>query len=235
MTAKPVLGIDGCFDAWVVVTAPPNGGPSTVEIVDDIEAIVHDAAAGRYGAVGIDMPIGLPTGGEGRDCDREGRSYLGPRRSSIFSAPARVALRATDYPNALELVTEATGRGLSKQTYYLLPKIAKLDWAITLADGQPDALHEVHPECSFTKMNGDVPLERKKQAAGLGQRMRLLLPEFPDVIDRLAETPPTAAADDVLDAFAVAWSARRIALGVHDTLGDAAARDGENRRMTISV
>jgi predicted RNase H-like nuclease len=77
--------------------------------------------------------------------------------------------------------------------------------AAAAADGI--RLYEVHPELSFAAMAG-APLKDTKHAlAGLAIRRRLLAGEG-------IALPPEAtgaAEGDLLDAAAVAWSARRIA------------------------
>ena len=61
------------------------------------------------------------------------------------------------------------------------------------------------------------PLPSKHTADGIERRRALLLPRFGPVVDA---RPRGAAADDVLDAYAVLWSAERFARGEHLTLGD---------------
>jgi hypothetical protein len=53
------------------------------------------------------------------------------------------------------------------------------------------------------------------------------------VLDALAAAPPGVPAVDCLDACAVAWSARRIADGAAEEVGDD-ARDARGRPMRIS-
>jgi predicted RNase H-like nuclease len=173
--------------------------------------------------VGIDMPIGIPETGA-RDCDTEARRLLGPRGSSVFPAPLRAVLTLRDYGEA-NLLQKALGRGLSRQTFGILPKIREVDTWIRRNTGLGPTLHEVHPELSFAIWNGDRPMaESKKSAGGRLQRCRLIDAGFPglraDLLQRLRtmRDPRVFAEDDLCDAIAALWSARRIARGAHLTV-----------------
>jgi hypothetical protein len=54
-----------------------------------------------------------------------------------------------------------------------------------------------------------------------------------DVLDALSAAPPGVPAVDALDACAAAWSARRLADGVGDCVGDGTV-DRRGRPMRIS-
>ena len=71
----------------------------------------------------------------------------------------------------------------------------------------PETQHrfiEVHPECSFRALTGSV-LAPKRTALGRDQRRQALEPIFGIVEPRLAGARP----DDILDAYAVLWTALR--------------------------
>ena len=76
---------------------------------------------------------------------------------------------------------------------------------------------EVHPEISFATLAGQV-LDRKKSAAGVGQRVAALLTWRPDIADVLATAPSDVPIDDALDALAALWSAVRWRDGLAQTL-----------------
>jgi len=112
----------------------------------------------------------------------------------------------TDAPRAAE--REATGLGLSRQAFGLFPAIR--DARAWLA-GRPEVrVEEVHPESSFAELAGEPLLERKKTADGAARR-RALLVEVGLTLPLVA--PRGAGLDDLLDAGAAAWSARRVAQG----------------------
>ena len=74
----------------------------------------------------IDMPIGLSENGV-RACDQAARRQLGPRASSVFPAPPRLALEEAAYADINSESKRRFGRGVSKQAFYLLPKIRELE------------------------------------------------------------------------------------------------------------
>jgi predicted RNase H-like nuclease len=80
------------------VTARENeeGPDVSVVVLGDLDPVVGALASGGIVAAGIDIPIGLTASGP-RSCDLEARRLLGPRRSSVFPAPAREVLRAWSY------------------------------------------------------------------------------------------------------------------------------------------
>jgi predicted RNase H-like nuclease len=204
-----VLGADGCRGGWVV--ASHHG----VDVLARLDTVVADATVV---VIGVDMPIGLPSRW-GREADRQARRLLGrPRASSVFPTPPRSLLTTTTYAMANQRSWSELGQGLTRQTFHLFERIREVDrLATALAIAQAaDRLVEIHPECSFHVMGGE-PLPSKHTAAGIEKRRALLLPRFGPVVD---DRPKGAAADDVLDAYAVLWSAERFARGEHLLLGD---------------
>src|SRR6266540_5294230 len=84
----PVAGVDGCRAGWLVVHE------GHAEVHRDFAAVL--AALPDDAVVAVDMPIGLVDEhvAGGREVDRAARVELGPKRSSVFSAPPRCALGA---------------------------------------------------------------------------------------------------------------------------------------------
>jgi len=216
---RPVLGIDGARGGWVGVRWT---GTDLACLFDaSLDALV--GAAGPVEVVAVDMPIALVERGT-RAAEDEARRRLGPRRSSLFQSPCVGALDFADddYAGANAWSKATVGRGLSKQAWFLVPKIREVR---ALAARRP--VHEVMPELSFAAMHGGVPLPHAKATwSGQAQRRRLLadhgivLPDDPGPAGRVAP-------DDLLDAAAAAWSARRIVAGTASCApadGDPAAR-----------
>jgi predicted RNase H-like nuclease len=158
--------------------------------------------------LGIDIPIGLLEGS--RACDKAARKLLGqPRGSSVFPAPCRSALGAQTYAEASSINRQRTTRGLSQQAWGIAPKIKQVDDAIT-SDCQRWAF-EVHPEVCFWALAGERPMAHgKKTKAGVGERLDLLRPVFPEIETYLANRPARVGANDLLDAAAAAWTALRL-------------------------
>lgn len=200
-----VLGVDGCRTGWVgvVLTAPGTchgvWGPTLAEVA---------RRAGPVEGIAIDIPIGLPLTGH-RDADVAAQAVLGPRRSSVFLTPIREALLAEDHAEATAISVARTGRGISRQAHGLRARILEAERFCAAAEAP---VWEVHPEVCFTVMHGAPPPQSKKTWAGL--RLRLDLLEGEGVgLDGLGDAGAKAAPDDVVDAAACAWSARRCVRG----------------------
>jgi len=190
-------------------------------------AEVLDATAG-CAAVGVDIPLGLPVGAGRRACDDETARALGRARSSVFPAPPREVLSAATHPEACTVARRLTGRAISLQSFHIGPKI--LDWDAVAA--RPDHVVEVHPELALRRIAPDVVFAPKRSARGAGQRIAALA-RWIDAPAAPAELPAGARLDDVLDALAAAWSARRFADGTHEELG--ADVDDRGRPMRVIV
>ena len=218
-----VLGVDGWRGAWAGALLH-DGEVSLLALPDAATAL----ALGDVEVVAVDMPIGLSGTGP-RACDVAARRLLGRAGSSVFPAPARPVLEATDYTEACRVSREATGKALSKQAWSLVPSIRSLDEAL----GEPadPRVHEVHPELCFRALDPRV-LDPKVTARGLAQRLAALRPVM--AVDRaLAEAPARLPAVDALDACAAAWSAQRIGAGTAECVGDGVL-DARGRPMRIS-
>ncbi len=187
---RDLAGVDGCRNGWVVATA------TGARVVPGFAELLAE----RFALALIDIPIGLLAGP--RQCDREARRLLGPRRSSVFPAPPCGLLKARQYAGQCSI-----------QLWNILPKIREVDEGITARLQR--RVREAHPECSFALLNGAPLRFSKKTAAGEAERRLLLRPHFGEIAHL-----PGAARDDVLDAYALLWSARRAAAGEARVLGD---------------
>ena len=198
-----VMGVDGCKRGWVGVRWD---GTTDVLVAVTIAELVE--RAGPLEAIAIDTPIDLPAD-ERREAEQLARRMLPGRASTVFNAPAAAVLDAADYPAGNAANRAALGLGLSKQTWYLVPKIRDVrDWLAT----EPGVrVVEAHPEVCFAAMNGGVVVDGKTTAAGEAIR-RSLLAAHGLAVDARRSTG--VAVDDVLDAAATAWTARRVADGV---------------------
>ena len=217
-----VLGVDGWRGTWV--GALLDGRSVTLLALPDVAAVL---AVPDVELIGIDMPIGLSDDGP-RVCDVEARRRLGRAGSSVFPAPLRVVLGCADYAAACDESRRASGKALSVQAWNLVPAIRALDDA--LDDVPVDRVREVHPELAFRALDDRVEAP-KANARGLAQRIRALQPAM-GVLDALAAAPPGVPAVDALDACAAAWSARRLADGRGECVGDGAL-DRRGRPMRI--
>jgi predicted RNase H-like nuclease len=237
--AASVTGIDGCAGGWVAVTlsggadadadagAPPAVSVTVARTLDGL-----GLGLGGAGVTGIDMPLGLLASGW-RTADLLARRALGRRGSCVFAIPPRPVWEQPAYANANQSCRELTGRGMSIQAWGLRGKLLEADAfrrAVVPPVYEAPPLYEVHPELSFAALAGGTPLaDSKHTRAGLAIRRALLAQAGIVVPARL----PGAAEDDLLDAAAVAWSARRVAAGAAVTLSDPAQRADDGREIAI--
>ncbi len=204
-----VLGADACPAGWVGI-ALSHGNVRAI-VRPGIAALVSAATArGPLAAIGIDIPIGLADASV-RQADILARKAAGPRWVSVFVTPVRPALEVADYPRAGELNRRLAGTGISRQAFGLRAKILDVDrWL----PGAPCPVAEVHPELSFALMAGDQPLADSKTTwAGAVRRRELLAAHGIELTGDLGLSGLRVGVDDVLDAAAVAWTARRVAAG----------------------
>jgi predicted RNase H-like nuclease len=229
-----VGGADGCPGGWVVVGKDLQTGAVSWRLCANAEALIHGEP--RAHVLGVDIPIGLPECGS-RACDRAARQLLGtPRASSVFSAPLRPALAATSYAEACRIRFEIEAKKFSKQAWNIVSKIREVDCVLRADEEAQRRVREVHPEVSFYFLAGQRPLARgKKSAAGRAERVALLEPIFGSAVSMaLKERRALAASeDDVLDAFAVLWTAERIAWGTAQTLPAKPPKDAAGLRMEM--
>lgn len=230
---RPVVGVDGARGGWVAATLAPGAAPELAWFAD-FAAVLAMAVRIDAAVVGVDMPIGLPADGP-RESDRHARQILGPRRSSLFPTPVRAVLDASDHADAVARSRAACGKGISIQTWNLVPAIRQVRAAIA---STPEVLVvETHPETSFTVMAGR-PLAPKKTPEGRAERIEVLAGVIPGTEVRTAALDPSVfvgengeplqrrrrpMVDDLLDALAAAWSARRVATGVALSLGESSS------------
>ena len=216
-----VAGVDAAKGGWVMaITGTDPGSPVAFSLWPSFAKVWAEARSQGLLAVGVDMPIGLP-GQDLRRSDIKARELLGPRRSSLFWTPPLCVLDAADHAEANQRARAHTGRGLSIQAFHLLPKVRQVRAVLAPQDLAPHAkprAAEVHPETSFAVLAGKSMESSKRQPPGRAERLAVLAPEF----SNLAEDPapvPGATVDDLLDAAAAAWTARRMAAGTVMILG----------------
>ncbi|WP_250515124.1 DUF429 domain-containing protein [Caballeronia sp. INDeC2] len=234
-----LFGIDGCKAGWLVVRQCGRSGEITTNVVSRFEDLLEWERA--HAIVAVDIPVGLAADGT-RACDTLARKLLGrPRGSSVFSPPTRAALAASTYDEACDINQAASGKRMSIQAFHIRGKIAEVDHVLRARASATARVFEVHPELSFMhlRMEQGGPAhglrESKAHASGFAMRHALLVRCFGSAIDTAlaARKCAQASRDDVLDAFAVLWSARRIASGKAFHLPDEIETDAAGIPMTI--
>jgi threonine dehydratase len=237
---RMIAGADGCKAGWVVALAPLSDmSRPQVQVVARLADLFE-----RHPdlLLAVDMPIGLPDRieGPGRAPEQLVRPLLGARQSSVFSIPARAAIYAPDYAQACALAAANSNppRKVSKQGFFLFPKVREIDeWLRT----QPELgkrVFESHPEVIFRALNGG-PLDQPKKVKGriwtdgieLRQRLLGAAGIAPDTL--AARAPKGAGADDYLDALACLVTARAIALGEAESFPSPPERDAHGLPIAI--
>lgn len=205
--AAPVVGVDGCRSGWIAVVLDGDGAFAGAHHLPRIDAVAQAVPGARV--IAIDIPVGLPRAGR-RPADTAARRFLGPRRSSVFFTPVRAAVEAATHAEATAASLRETGAGLSRQAYALARKILEVERWLPTA---PCPVYEVHPEVSFAVMLGAPARASKKTWAGLVERRRALVAAGIDLDGADGPAATAAAVDDMIDAAAAAWTARRLAAG----------------------
>jgi predicted RNase H-like nuclease len=230
-----LIGVDGCRDAWIAVSRSPGRRDIRWRRVGALAELFADAH--RPTVVGVDIPIGLMLRGP-RACDGEARRRLGSRACCVFTPPLRPMLDAPSYTAASALRREIEGKGVTKQAWGIVPKIAEVDRLLRRHPAYRPIVREVHPEVSFWMLNGKRPIaERKTSPAGQQRRVALLRGWCDDAIVRaLADRRALGCrADDIVDAFVTLWTAERIHHGRAITLPGDPPRDTHGLNMEIVV
>ena len=157
---ETAYGVDGCRAGWFYIALVPCQ-EAAWDLVETVGELV--AGAGGSDRILVDTPIGLPDGPEGRVCDTEARARLGwPRASSVFPAPVRAALPAATYVEARRINCKASGKGLTRQTFGILPGIREVNLLLQEGPKAQTIVRETHPEICFWALAGGSPMEHGK-------------------------------------------------------------------------
>lgn len=206
-----IIGLDGCKAGWIGIILDADSALhlqlfSRIDLVFKHFPDVH--------RILIDIPIGLvDRGKKSRLCDVLARKALGwPRSSSIFTPPCRKALYASSYQKANEINKKNTTKGLSKQAWYITPKIAEVDSLLNRNLLYNQILWESHPEVCFWSLNGGHSMqENKHKPEGFHERWEIIQKwtkklEFDYDLDAFLHLYPRSQVqrDDILDAWILA-------------------------------
>ena len=235
-SAIKYVGVDGCKEGWIGIGLADDGY-SKVEVCEefaDIVACFQDACVILVD-IPIGLPEdGKPVF---RVCDKEARGLLGKLQSSVFLVPSgrfvnevmenedwgyckvKKMKYSERYRNANEWSNNRYGKGIGSQSFGIIPKIGEVDKFLRTRDVDSPEIREVHPEVCFWALNKALEEERrlvsKHEALGFGQRLRIVRCWVPNAVDIFEEVPrrensesPLVKPDDVLDALAIAITAK---------------------------
>src|SRR5947209_6746569 len=174
---KTLAGVEPCPGGWCVVAGKLQGislFPQIPEVFPRFVDVLDYKPA--FTVLALHMPVGLLTapdgdgGGRGRDCDREARALVGPRRAAAVSlAPTRAAVFASTYEEA----KAANGGKLDIVTWKLMPRLREV--ATEVQAYWQRTVFEVNPELVFYQLNDDEPLRfSKRYSVGVKERRTLI-------------------------------------------------------------
>ena len=213
------VGVDGCPAGWFSIALGEDAfhEMKVFGAFAELVQYYHDATL-----IFVDIPIGLNEGGlEERRCDKTARRLLGRRGSSVFPAPVRQVLSESAYEAASRTNRRVRGKGISKQTWAIVPKIAEVDRLLADVPSAQGRVREIHPEVLFWALNGRNAMHfNKKKRPGIEERMAVLERyehRTGDIYETVLEEwqRKQVGRDDILDALAAAVTAR---LGYPDRL-----------------
>lgn len=231
-----VAGVDGCQKGWVVALAEAQIPLVRPEIlmVEDFEKVLATLAE----IICIDVPIGLiPDRSQERGCDVQARQRLPKgRKSSVFPAPCRTLIeafrdRTPSYPEASAISRRATGKGISRQTWAICPKIEQVDRLMT--PGLQLRVREVHPELCFQALAPQRITSGKKKSRGQEQRVAALRPFYAGVDLVALPRPKGVARDDLLDALVGLVTAAKISAGEFEAVSEEPTPDAKHLQMEM--
>jgi predicted RNase H-like nuclease len=204
-----IIGIDGCKSGWFSVWENQSGNIES-SIFTNLNELKNFFAHENHLIIGIDMPVVL-SDVIPRQADQLARKLLSKKASSVFTAPTPEMLEQPNYEKASFVSKKLFGKSMSLQSWYLFPKIKDVQ---TIMHHENMNIYEIHPELSFRAMNNEkVILESKKTYEGFSIRNSLLAIHFKHFNFeeiRKQYTKKDVMDDDILDALAVLWSAKRI-------------------------
>lgn len=223
------IGVDWASRGWLAVST--DGQDWAAEMHPSMHSIwftYRDAEA-----ILVDIPIGLPSE-KRRECDREAKAMLpGTRTSSVFWTPCRAAVEANTYEQAKKENEDCRGDGLSSQAWGLIPRIQEVDRLLRDHEDARETILESHPEVCFEVFADNGTLSTKHDDAGKAERIACLeavddsvegkherlVSEHVENVPAWARRIGTSNRDDLLDAMALALTAKRGA-GDFTTLPD---------------
>jgi predicted RNase H-like nuclease len=219
-----IAGVDGCKDKWLAVVDLGHGHTEVREPCSFLE-LFGDRS---LDLVVIDIPIGLPHKGC-RQADLQAKQVLKHRHVCVFPAPTRLILDCPSRDEACERCIEVGDKRVNVFQWAIRPKVKNIDLVLRQHENVQERIREGHPEVTFAQMNENRPMLSKKKKAGLEDRIGLLEHYFSDIP---RNTPHLV---DVLDAYALLWTARRIRLGTERRFPELPEHDPFGLRMEISA
>ena len=207
------IGIDGFIKSWCVCSIDSKNQLtiSTCNDIGDIMFFLNDESR-----IFIDIPIGLSSKSIQRKIDQKLREKLPKgKKSSVFNAPCRQAVRANNYIQAKEINKKILSKSISIQSWNITNKIKEVDEFLIKNKNKQLNIHESHPELCFINLNSGVPLKNnKKTKQGVIERVSILNKFIKNTEDILEKNyhqykNENIKRDDILDAISLAISVKK--------------------------
>ena len=210
---KMNIGIDGFISRWCVcfIDSSNQVTISTHSNIENVVGLLNDNCR-----TFIDIPIGLSSKSIHRKIDQELRKKLPHgKKSSVFTAPCRQAVRANNYTKAKEINKKILTKSISIQSWNISNKIKEVDEFLIKNKNKQLKIHESHPEFCFINLNNGIPLKNnKKTMQGVKERVSILSKFIKNTEDILEKNytkykNEKIKRDDILDAISLALSVKR--------------------------
>lgn len=228
------IGVDGCAGGWIAAILE-NGKLSHERFASLQELVEHYPS---FHCLLVDMVIGLRNSPQQLRPDDLARKELGPRGSTVFPVPSRTAVYAENEDEQKKANLLSLGKSLSKQTINIIPKIRELDEFLKDHPAYKSCILESHPELDFSRLNGSVLMSRKKEDAGINERVAVLRDYFPELsaeaLRSLAKNLKCNP-DDIVDATCLAVTASLTASGQCETIPACPEQDETGLFMRLTV
>lgn len=232
------VGADGCRAGWFAVLLAKESDWK-IDVFPDVFSLWNKCCSALI--ILLDIPIGLrEKGHKERECDRKARQLLGSRRaSSVFPIPCRNAIYAESYEKANTINKQMTERGLSLQTWNIIPKIREVDTLLSNDESARLKVREIHPEICFWALAG-YPMEHsKKRREGLLERIQVLKSIYPHTDDIIKQALSKyrrreVARDDIIDALSAAVTAM-VGVGAHKLVSIPEAPELDSRGLRMEI
>ena len=227
------IGVDGCKGGWIVAVLDCELRIERISSIGEILETYPD-----YSAFLIDMVIGLRDSVEQLRPDDIARKELKPRGSTLFPVPSRKAVYKETYEEQKKANIQTLGKSLSKQASAIIPKIREVDEFMSSHPEYKNRIDESHPELDFARLNGSVLLTRKKAAAGIDERLKVIKRHIPGIVipDLYVKAKELRCnVDDIADAVCLAVTAKLKSEGLCATIPESPEMDSNGLYMKLTV
>jgi predicted RNase H-like nuclease len=192
-----MIGIDGCKKGFMI--ARLEDSMLTFSIESDLTSLINEKDL-----ILIDVPLGCPSSLSQHRPEPLMRPYLKKRASSVFNVPALQCFDYTQYDEVNKKNREILNKGLSRQSFGIMPIIKKVNDFIL--EHPYLNLHESHPELVFTWMKRSICNYSKHTPEGIQERVDTLVSMLPSIKDELIKALLTYSKSyhqDIVDSCAL--------------------------------